>query len=59
MTVWFMRWLRGTLREQSPLFDVDITAGARKARTPAIDHRDDASRARARATAFTHGGAII
>lgn len=59
MAVWFMRWLQGTLCEQSPLFDADIAAGARETQTPTSDRRDDALRAPERALAFTHGGAII
>ena len=56
MAVWLMRWLQGMLCWQSLPFDVDITRGAR---TPIIDHRDDAMRARARAHAFANKGAII
>ena len=56
MAVWFMRWLQGMLCGQSFLFDVDITRGAK---TPILDHRDDAMRARARAHAFANKGAII
>ena len=56
MAVWFMRWLQGRLCGQSFLFDVDITRGAK---TPILDHRDDAMGARARAHAFANKGAII
>jgi hypothetical protein len=59
MAVWFMRWLQGTLCEQTPLFDADIATGARATQTPTKDRQDDALRARERALAFTHGGAII
>ena len=59
MAVRFMRWLQGTLCEQSPPFDADIATGARETQTPTNDRQDDALRAKERALAFTHGGAII
>jgi hypothetical protein len=58
MAVWFMHWPQGTLCEQSPLFDADIAASARKTQTPTNDGQDDALRAPERALAFTHGDAI-
>jgi hypothetical protein len=59
MAVWFMRWLQGTLCEQSSLFDADIAASARKTQNATNGRRDDALRAPERALAFNHGGAII
>jgi hypothetical protein len=59
MARWFMRWLQGTLCEQSPLFDADIAPGARDTQTPTNDRQDDALCTKERALAFTHGGAII
>jgi hypothetical protein len=54
-----MRWPQGTLCEHSPLFDADIATGARDTQTPTNDRQDDTLRAKERALAFTHGGAII
>ena len=59
MARWFMRWPQGTLCEHSPLFDADIATGARDTQTPTNDRQDDTLRAKERALAFTHGGAII
>ena len=46
MAVWFMRWLQGVPREQSPPFDVDITPGAGSARKSTSHRRDCALRTR-------------
>jgi hypothetical protein len=58
MAVWFMRWLQCPLCEEFALFRAEITIDAGRLGTPTNDRRNNVLRARERAHALNHGGAI-
>ena len=58
MAVWFMRRLQGLPCEPFTLFHAEIAVGAGRPGTPTNDRRNNVLRARGRAHALRHGGAI-
>jgi len=59
MAVGFMRWPQCLLREEFTLFHAENAPDAGIAGTPTNDRRDNVLRARERAHALNHGGAIV
>jgi hypothetical protein len=58
MAVWFMRWLQCPLCEEFTLSRAEIATDAGRPGTQTNDCRNNVLRARERAHALNHGGAI-